>query len=166
VAQETHRFYPVVPPMRTPCCGDLLRSRIAPNPSQVIQWSTLCITIFFLIADVSLCEESPQVRASHPYNIDHNKTTRVREGIEAHASARVTTTPHTQVKKQAQNTAQRVHSSNMCSNLKHNESDVCLQSLGILGCLMEVWCSAPYVPRDPFYSPRQLGAIRAPFGRQ
>jgi hypothetical protein len=75
--------------MPTPRCGDLLRSRIALNPCQVIQLSTLSTTVFFLIADVSLCEESPQVRASHPYNIDHNKTARVREGIETHASARV-----------------------------------------------------------------------------
>jgi hypothetical protein len=30
-------FYPVVRPMPTPRCGDLLRARIALNPSQVIQ---------------------------------------------------------------------------------------------------------------------------------
>jgi hypothetical protein len=35
------------------------------------------------------CEESPQVGASHPYKIDHNETTRVREGIETHARVRV-----------------------------------------------------------------------------
>jgi hypothetical protein len=27
-----------------------------------------------------VCEESPQVGASHPYKVDHNKSTRVREG--------------------------------------------------------------------------------------
>jgi hypothetical protein len=31
--QETQRFYPVVRPMPTPLCGDLLRSRVALNPS-------------------------------------------------------------------------------------------------------------------------------------
>ena len=41
-------FYLVVRPMPTPCCGHLLRSRIALNPSQVIQWSTLSSTVFFL----------------------------------------------------------------------------------------------------------------------
>ena len=85
----------MVRPMPTPCYGDLLRSRIALNPSQVIQGSTLSTMVFFLIVDVSLCEESPQVGASHPYNIDHNKTTRVREGIETHTSARVTATQST-----------------------------------------------------------------------
>jgi hypothetical protein len=82
--------------MPTPRCGDLLRSRIALNPSQVIQRSTLSTTVFFLIEDASLCEESPQVGASHLYNIDRNKTTRVREGIETHARARVAATQRTQ----------------------------------------------------------------------
>jgi hypothetical protein len=59
----------------------------------------LSTTVFFLIADVSLCEESPQVGASHPYNIDCNKTARVRDGIETHARARVAAATHTQVKK-------------------------------------------------------------------
>jgi hypothetical protein len=36
-AHETQRFYPVVRPMPTPRCGDLLRSRVTLNPSQVIQ---------------------------------------------------------------------------------------------------------------------------------
>jgi hypothetical protein len=64
-------------------------------------------------------------------------------GIETHARARVAATTHAQVKKQAQNTAQRVHNSNKCSNLKVNESDACLWSLGVLGCSMEAWCTAP-----------------------
>jgi hypothetical protein len=34
--QETRRSYPVVRPMPIPRCGDLLRSRVALNPSQVI----------------------------------------------------------------------------------------------------------------------------------
>jgi hypothetical protein len=85
----------------------------------------------------SLCEESPQVGASHPYKIDHNWTTRVREGLETHARARVAAMTHTQVKKRAHNTAQRGHNSNKCSNLKHNESNVCLRSVGILGYSME-----------------------------
>jgi hypothetical protein len=50
---------------------------------------------------IPLCEESPQVGASHPYKIDHNETTRVREGIETHAKARAAA-QHTQAKKRAQ----------------------------------------------------------------
>jgi hypothetical protein len=70
--QVTRRFYPVVWPMPTPRCGDLLRSRIALNPSQVVQRSNLSTTVFFLLSSVSLCEESPQVGASYPYKINHN----------------------------------------------------------------------------------------------
>jgi hypothetical protein len=43
--QETQRFYLVVRPMPTPRCGDLLRSRVALNPSQVIQSSNLSIAV-------------------------------------------------------------------------------------------------------------------------
>jgi hypothetical protein len=129
--------------MPTPRCGDLLRSKIALNPSQVIQLSTLSTMVFFLIAVVSLCEESPQVGSSHPYNIDHNKTARVREAIETHASARVAATQRTQVKKQAHKHSVASSQLNKCSNLEHNESDVCLRSLGVLGCSIEAWCIAP-----------------------
>jgi hypothetical protein len=36
-------------------------------------------TVFFLISFL-VCEESPQVGASRPYNKDHNENTRVRLG--------------------------------------------------------------------------------------
>jgi hypothetical protein len=62
--QETRRFYPVVRPMLTPRYGGLLRSRVALNPSRVIQRSNLSTTVFFLILNPG-CEESPQVGASH-----------------------------------------------------------------------------------------------------
>jgi hypothetical protein len=51
--------------MPTPCCGDLLWSKVALNPSQVIQRSNLSTMVFFLISSFSLCEESPQVGVSH-----------------------------------------------------------------------------------------------------
>jgi hypothetical protein len=44
-AQVTQWFYLVVRPMPTPRCGDLLRSRVALNPSQVIQRSNLSTTV-------------------------------------------------------------------------------------------------------------------------
>jgi hypothetical protein len=62
--EETQRFYHVVRPMPTPCGGDLLRSRVALNPSQVIQRSNLSTTVVFLIS-ISGSEESPQIRVSH-----------------------------------------------------------------------------------------------------
>jgi hypothetical protein len=62
--QETHRFYPMVGHIPTPRCGELLRSRVSLNPSQVIQRSNLSTTIVFLIS-IPGCEESPQIRVSH-----------------------------------------------------------------------------------------------------
>jgi hypothetical protein len=50
--QETQQFYPVVRPMPTPRCGDLLRSRVAFIPSQVIQRSNLSTTVVFFISTI------------------------------------------------------------------------------------------------------------------
>jgi hypothetical protein len=54
----------VVRPMSTPRCGDLLWSRVALNPSQVIQRSNLSAIIVFL-KSISRCEESLQIGVSH-----------------------------------------------------------------------------------------------------
>jgi hypothetical protein len=51
-------------PIPTPCCGDILWSRVALNPSQVTQRSNLSDTISFLYQE-SCCEDSPQIRVSH-----------------------------------------------------------------------------------------------------
>jgi hypothetical protein len=37
-------------------------------------------TVFYLLSILPICEESPQVGASRPYNIDHKDKTRVRMG--------------------------------------------------------------------------------------
>jgi hypothetical protein len=66
--------------MPTPRCGDLLRSRIALNPSQVIQRSNMSAMVFLPLQCFPVCEESLQVGASHPYKVVHTKSTRVREG--------------------------------------------------------------------------------------
>jgi hypothetical protein len=57
------------------------------------------------ISSLSLCEESPQVGASHPYKFDHNETIRVREGIETHTRARVVVTTHTSQETSTQHSA-------------------------------------------------------------
>jgi hypothetical protein len=91
----------------------------------------------------SLCEESPQVGVSHPYNFDHNENPKIREGIETHTKARVAATSRTQVKKRAHRNSATCSQLNKCSNLNHNDSDACLQSLGVLECSIEAWYSAP-----------------------
>jgi hypothetical protein len=81
----------------SPRCGILMDEGCAkPLPSD--PKINLNTTVLF-ISSLSLYEESPRVGASHPYKIDHNETTTVREGIETHARARVAATTHTQVKK-------------------------------------------------------------------
>jgi hypothetical protein len=78
--QETWRFYPVVRPMPTPRCGDLLRSRVALNPSQVIQRSNLSTMITFLISSPG-CEEFSQIGVSHALH-KCLRSKRSKEGVE------------------------------------------------------------------------------------
>jgi hypothetical protein len=68
---------------------------------------------------------------------------RVREGIETHVRARVAAMTRTQVKKRARKHNAASSQLNKCSNLNHNDPDACLRSLGVLGCSIEAWCSAP-----------------------
>jgi hypothetical protein len=100
-------------------------------------------TVFFLIADVCLCEEPPQVGASHPYNIEYNENHKSKGGKETHARARVAATTCTQVKKRAHKHSATSLQLNKCSNLNHNDPDACLQSIDILGYSKEAWYTAP-----------------------
>jgi hypothetical protein len=109
--------------------------------------------IFFLIADVHFVRNLHKLDPLTLTILITMTTTRVREGIETHARARVTAATRTQVKKRAHKHSATSSQLNQCSNLKHNDSDACLRSLGILGCSMEAWCFAPCA-YGPFYSPK------------
>jgi hypothetical protein len=89
------------------------------------------------------CEESPQVGASHPYNVDHKKNQKSKGGKEPHARARVAAMTRTQVKKRAHKNNATSSQNNKCSNLIHDDLNACLRSLEVLGCSMEAWCGAP-----------------------
>jgi hypothetical protein len=65
-------IFTVARSMPTPRCGDLLWSRVALNPSQVIQRSNLSVTYIFLISK-SRCEESPQLESLTPYTIEYKQ---------------------------------------------------------------------------------------------
>ena len=91
----------------------------------------------------SLCEESPQVGVSHPYKIDLNENQKSKGGKETHTRARVTAMACTQVKKWAHKNSATSSQHDKCSNLSHDDPDACLLSLGVLGCSMEAWCTAP-----------------------
>jgi hypothetical protein len=99
-------------------------------------------TVFFLIEDVPFVRNLHKLEPLTLTILITMKNTRVREGIETHTRARVTTTTHIQVKKQAHKHS-AASSQLKCSNLKHNDLDVGLRSLGVLRCSMEAWFSAP-----------------------
>ena len=90
-----------------------------------------------------VCEESPQVGASHPYNVDHNKKHKSKGGKETHTRSRVATILHTQVKNRAHKDNAASLQLTKCSIFNHDDPDACLRSLGVLGCSMEAWCTAP-----------------------
>jgi hypothetical protein len=48
-------------------------------------------TVFFLLISFPVCEESPQVGVSLPYNKDQSESTRVRVGSNTHKSAAIRT---------------------------------------------------------------------------
>ena len=75
--------------------------------------------------------------------IDLNENHKSKGGKETQARARVAAMTRTQVKNQAHNHSAASSQLNKCSNLKSNDPDACLRSLGILGCSMEAWCTAP-----------------------
>jgi hypothetical protein len=81
--------------------------------------------------------EDPGVLHSHPYNIDHNKNHKSKGGKETHARARVAAMTRTQVKKRAHKNSATSSQHNKCSNLSHDDPDVCLRSLGVLVCSIE-----------------------------
>jgi hypothetical protein len=79
---ETRDFYPVVRPSNTcllPRCGvpmdEGCTQPLSSDP--VINFNTM---VFLSLSTLPVCEESPQVGASRPYNIDHKESTRVRLG--------------------------------------------------------------------------------------
>jgi hypothetical protein len=100
-------------------------------------------TVFFLIVDVSLVRNLHKLESLTLTKLITMKTTRVREGkkhtqklelqqCHAHKS-RYEHTKHSAISSQL----------DKCSNLNRNDPDVCLRSLGVLGCSMEAWCVAP-----------------------
>jgi hypothetical protein len=94
--QETHDFYPVVRPSNTcllPRCGVLMDEGCT-QPLSSDPMINLNTTAFFLSLS-PVCEESPQLGASRPYNDDHKRGTGVREERATHKTQIHSTTTHT-----------------------------------------------------------------------
>jgi hypothetical protein len=75
-------FYTVVWPGNTcllPRCGVPMDEGCT-QPLSSDPMINLNTTVFSFYSSLPICEESPQVGASRPYNIDHTRSTEVREG--------------------------------------------------------------------------------------
>jgi hypothetical protein len=66
-------------------------------------------TTIFSLEYFPVCEESPQLGVSRPYNDDHKRRHIVRLGEATHARLKYASHPRTQVKTRAQMTTQGVH---------------------------------------------------------
>jgi hypothetical protein len=95
--QETRDFHPVVRPSNT-CllsrCGVPIDEGCT-QPLSSDPMINLNTTTFFLSLS-PVCEESPQLGASRPYNDDHKRSTEVREGRATHTRLKSTAQPRTQ----------------------------------------------------------------------
>ena len=92
-------------------------------------------TAFFLSLS-PVCEESPQLGASRPYNDDHKRSIEVREGKATHTRLKSTAQPRTQVTTWARNTTHGVRNSIGAQITNTENQNAWSWSLGVLGCLL------------------------------
>jgi hypothetical protein len=121
--------------------------------------------VFSLLSILPVCEKSPQVGASRPYNIDHKESTRVRMG-EQHAQD--PNLPHTHAHRprfKLETLHREFATQTKLKSLTQSIKCVEVES-GSLRMLREglVYCSMRL--GVPFIAPRQLGAVGDQFGRQ
>ena len=145
-------IFTVVRSMPTPHCGDLLRLRVALNPSQVIQRSNLIAANFFLYQVFPLWGISSSWSLSHLTQLIKIKFG-VRRGVEMHIRAQLQQHHTHKQRRERTNQNDRV-SSKMRSNLsltnqKHGRRvSELYYALVMLGYLL-------HAPRGPFYSPKE-----------
>jgi hypothetical protein len=122
-------------------------------------------TVFSLLNILPICEESPQVGASRPYNIGHKESTILREGKQHTQDSNPQHThahkPRLELEKQHKEFTTRTELKSLTQSIKCVEAES--GSLRILReCL--VFCSMRL--GVPFIAPRELGAVGHQFGRQ
>jgi hypothetical protein len=100
-------------------------------------------TMVLFISSISLCEESPHFGVSHALHKMILNEHRSKEGIAAHAKARVAALTCTQDENEHTKASQRSYNSEKCSNLYHSESNARMRSLSVLGCSRGAWCTVP-----------------------
>jgi hypothetical protein len=112
--QETRDFYPVVRPSNTcllPRCGvPMDEGCIQPLSSDPM--INLNTTVFSFLSLSPVCEESPQLGASRPYNDDHKRSIEVREGRATHTRLKSKHNHAHKSQLELKNTTRGVHNSN------------------------------------------------------
>jgi hypothetical protein len=143
-----------------PRCG-VQWTRVALNPFQVIQRSTWIPRLFLLIS-FPVCEESPQVGASRPYNKRSQWKHKSKVGSNTHKSAAHT---RTQAKTWAQmkhrEFTARTELKSLTRSIKCAETEC-----GDLEMLSDFLIVSSMRLGVPFIAPRQLGAVGSQQGRQ
>jgi hypothetical protein len=95
--QETRDIYLVVRPSNScllPCCGVPMDEGCT-QPLSSDPMIDLNTTVFYLLSTLPVCEESPQVGASLPYNIDHKRKHKSKDGRATHARPKSSAHTHT-----------------------------------------------------------------------
>jgi hypothetical protein len=122
-------------------------------------------TVFSLLSILPVCEESPQVGASRPYNIDHKESTRVRMGEQHTQDLNLQHTyahkPRLELKTQHREFATQTELKSLTQSIKCVEVES-----GSLRMLREGLVLCSMRQGVPFIAPRQLGAVGDKFGRQ
>jgi hypothetical protein len=122
-------------------------------------------TVFSFLSILPICEESPQVGVSRPYNVDHKRSTEVREGKATHARLNP---QHTHAHKSrlelktwrreftTQIELKSITQQSKCVEAESRSLKMFCESLVCYSMRLGV----------PFIAPRQLGAVGHQLGRQ
>jgi hypothetical protein len=115
-------------------------------------------TIVFPLVFSPICEESPQLAASRPYNDDHKRSTEVREGRAIHT--RLKSQHNHAHKSQLELKTQRTEFSTQMElkSLSQRIKSAKLESWSLRMFLVSLGCSSMRLG-VPFIAPRQLGAV-------
>jgi hypothetical protein len=152
---KRHTSYPVVRPSNTcllPRCGVPMDEGCT-QPLSSDPMINLNTTVFFFLILSPVCEESPQLGASRPYNWWSQRSTEVREGRETHTRLKTRVLSRTQVTTWALSSTHGVLNSRgaQIASTKNQmrESGVWMlrNDQRMLGWLL-------HAPRGPFYSPK------------
>jgi hypothetical protein len=119
-------------------------------------------TVFFLLISFPVCEESPQVGVSRPYNKDQSESPRVRVGSNTHKSTEIRThTAKTWAQMNRNKFTTRTELKSLTKSIKCEETEC-----GRLRMLKVCLGDSSMRLGVPFIAPRQLGAVGGNFGRQ